>query len=137
MTPSPEAIRSRLLADPNTPKLAEQLGVPLEKYVQQVVHFVQNPQEEPQLLVVEDEDLRAMGHEPPEIESLDHLLDEAVAVADLMERTDFTPAKKPLVSLTGLPETPVATPSAPARTDTSSDLDAQLRRGRFSSNQGK
>jgi hypothetical protein len=137
MTPSPEAIRSRLLQDPNTPKLAEQLGVPLEEYVQQVMYFVQNPHEEPQLLVVEDEDLRAMGHEPPSAEALDRILDEAVALADLTERTDFTPAKKPLVSLTGLPENPAPTASAPARSETSSELEAQLRRGRFSSHQGK
>ncbi|MFY0577335.1 hypothetical protein ACN28S_26140 [Cystobacter fuscus] len=137
MTPSPEALRSRLLKDPNTPKLAEQLGVPLEEYVKQVMHFVQNPHEEPQLLVVGDEDLRAMGHEPPSAEALSRILDEAVALAGLTQTTDFTPAKKPLVSLTSPPEPPVPTAPAPARTDTSSDLDAQLRRARFSSHQGK
>jgi hypothetical protein len=85
MTPSPEAIRSRLLEDPNTPKLAEQLGVPLEEYVKQVMHFVQNPHEEPQLLIVNDEDLRAMGYEPPSAETLSRVLDEAVALAGLTE----------------------------------------------------
>jgi hypothetical protein len=102
------------------------------------MHFVQNPHEEPQLLVVEDEDLRAMGYEPSSAEAMNRSLDEAVAVVELTaDRTDFTPAKKPLVSLTGMPESPVPTTPASSRTEASSELDAQLRRGRFSSHQGK
>jgi len=53
-SPSSEALRAQLLKDPYTVKLAEELGVPLDEYVQQVLHFMQHPGEELQIL---DEDV--------------------------------------------------------------------------------
>jgi hypothetical protein len=127
MAPTPESIRSQLLADPDSTQLAEQLGVPLEEYVQQVVHFVTNPQEEPQLLLVEDEDLRGQGLEPPDAEAMARHLEEAVALASASDVTEFTPAEMPSFVLSEAPQAPSDVAPFKVRPELKSELDAQLR----------
>ncbi|KFE69570.1 hypothetical protein [Hyalangium minutum] len=60
-----ENVRAKLLDDPDTQRIARSLDMKLEDYVDLVIHYAQNPDEEPQLLVAEDEDLRAAGYNPP------------------------------------------------------------------------
>jgi hypothetical protein len=100
----PEVIRKKVLSDPNTEQIAKRLGVPLEDYVNQVVHFVLNPNEDPNVYLVEDEDLRQMGYEPPDPEEMGRFVmnaaTEAAAVADATgAKTEFVDAKKEPVKL--------------------------------------
>jgi len=99
---TPEVVRERVLADPNTAKIAKELDIPLEEYVEQVVHFVLNPDAEPQMLVLEDADLIKLGHPPPDAQKMLAFVKEAVAVADAGgASTGFEAAKKRAVSLDG------------------------------------
>jgi hypothetical protein len=100
----PEAIRKKVLADPNTEQIAKNLGVPLEDYVNQVVHFVLHPNEDPNIYIVEDEDLRAMGLEPPNAEEMGRFVMNAATEATAIEeakgsRTEFVEARKDPVRL--------------------------------------
>jgi hypothetical protein len=88
----PAAIRRALLEDPNTAAIAEKLGVPLEEYLQQVIHFAMNPDVEPTLYIVPDKDLRAMGLEPPDPTKMGRFLTESVAVLKAADSTGFTRA---------------------------------------------
>ncbi len=106
---SPEEIRKKVLADPNTAQIAEKLGVSLDEYVNQVVFFVLNPNAEPSLYVVEDEDLRSMGEKPSTEDEVGQYLMEAIAIAKAANTstTEYSEAKKKLVEM---PDTPA--PSA-------------------------
>lgn len=97
----PEVLRKKLLSDPNTAQIAKNLGVPLEAYVNQVLHFVLHPNEEPNLYVVEDEALRKMGYEPPDADAMGQYIVEAATVAQAAgPRTEFVEEKKkPLVAM--------------------------------------
>lgn len=120
----PATLRATLLADPTTKGIAKNLGVPLEDYVEQVLHFAANPQEEPSLYVVEDEDLRQLGYEPPDEEAMGQYLVEAVAVTDAADKTEYTAPKKKLVTLDSAPK---AQPTGKTDTRLKSDLEKQLR----------
>lgn len=65
-----ERIAAKVMADPNTAKIAEQLGVPLEEYVQSVVTFIADPKAEPEFVTISDENLKKMGAPPPSIEEM-------------------------------------------------------------------
>jgi hypothetical protein len=122
----PEVIRKKVLSDPNTAKIAENLGVPLEEYVNQVIHFVLNPNAEPSLYVVEDEDLRAMGYPPPDADAMGQYIIEAATIAQTANpsRTEFTEARKP-------PPVQLETPTAAAKPEQEdSALKAELEKAR-------
>lgn len=105
-SPESEALRKKILADPNTAKIAENLGVPLEDYVNQVLHFALNPKAEPQVYVVEDAALRQMGYEPPDAEAMGKYIVEAAALVEASASpTEFVdgPAKKQPVQLSASP----------------------------------
>lgn len=61
-----EKMKRELMDNAETIGIASQLGIPLEEYVAQVMHFVVNPDAEPQLLLVEDADLKAQGFPVPD-----------------------------------------------------------------------
>lgn len=125
----PQALRQRILDDPNTAKIAEKIGVPLEQYVADVMHFVQNPGADPSVYVVEDEDLRSKGYEPPDADAIGRYLIEAAAVASAADSTEWTdPAGKKLVDMSG----PQAATQAPETTDPAlkDELSKALRAGR-------
>ncbi len=82
----PEALRKRVLEDPYSEQIAQHLGVPLQEYVEQVVHYVLRPREEPSLYIVEDRELRAMGCEPPDPEAMGRFVIEAATLAEVEER---------------------------------------------------
>ena len=91
----PEVLRKRILSDPNTAQIAKNLGVPLETYVNQVLHFVLNPNEEPNVYIVEDEALRKMGYQPPDAEAMGRYIVEAATVAQAASpQTGFEDEKK-------------------------------------------
>jgi len=65
-----ENVRAKLLADPDTRRIARDVGMELEEYVELVLQYLRNPQQEPQLYVAPDEELRAAGYNPPSSEAV-------------------------------------------------------------------
>jgi hypothetical protein len=91
----PEVLRKKILSDPNTAQIAKNLGVPLEDYVNQVLHFVLNPHEEPNLYVVEDAALRGMGYEPPDADAMgQYIIDAATVAQAAAPQSGFVDEKK-------------------------------------------
>jgi len=108
----PAAIRKALLDDPNTRGIAANLGVAVEDYVAQVVHFALHPDQEPSLYIVQDQDLLAAGQAPPDADAMGTYLLEAIGVHAAVEATEYTAPRKELVSLA---QTPAA--QAPEKVD--------------------
>lgn len=58
----PEALRQQLRADEDTAALAKNIGVEIEDYIDQVLFYVQNPEADPEMTVIADEDVeRVIG----------------------------------------------------------------------------
>lgn len=64
-------LRAKILADPNVAKIAAELEMPLDEFVNTVGYYLNNPGVEPAFLVVSDENLRKMGVEPPTAEAIE------------------------------------------------------------------
>lgn len=64
-------LRTKILADPNIAKMAAELEMDLDTFVNTVGYYLNNPGVEPAFLVVSDENLRKMGVEPPSAEALE------------------------------------------------------------------
>lgn len=121
-TKSPEEMRKKLVEDPNTAKIAEQLKMPLEEYITLVMHYATSG-EKPQFFIVKDEDLRKMGHEPPDKAKMEKYVVETVATAMAHNGTAFQGEQKKPVSLGEAAKT--TEPAANA--DLKAQLDAELR----------
>lgn len=52
-------LRAKILSDPNVAKIAKELEMDLEEFVNTVGYYMNNPGTEPAFLVVKDEDLKA------------------------------------------------------------------------------
>ncbi|HYH97153.1 hypothetical protein [Hyalangium sp.] len=83
--PDAKALRKQVLADENTAEIARNLGVSTEEYVTQVVHFLRHTQEEPELYVIDDQALRAIGLERPDPEEMGRFIMEAASLAEAAE----------------------------------------------------
>lgn len=64
-------LKAKILSDPNVAKIAAELGMNLDEFVNTVGYYLNNPGTEPAFLVVSDEDLRKMGVEPPSEEAIE------------------------------------------------------------------
>ncbi|PTL81157.1 hypothetical protein [Vitiosangium sp. GDMCC 1.1324] len=64
-------LRAKILADPNVMKIAAELEMSLDEFVNTVGYYMNNPGVEPAFLVVSDENLRKMGVEPPTAEAIE------------------------------------------------------------------
>ncbi len=69
--PISPALRAQILADPNVAKIAAELEMSLDEFVNTVGYYMNNPGVEPAFLVVSDENLRKMGVEPPSAEAIE------------------------------------------------------------------
>ena len=65
-----EQVRAELLADSDTQRIAQAVGMELEAYVELVLDYARNPDKQPVLAVASDEELRANGYEPPSAEDV-------------------------------------------------------------------
>lgn len=54
---SPE-LKAKILSDPNVAKIAAELEMPLDEFVNQIGYYMNNPGVEPAFLVVSDENLK-------------------------------------------------------------------------------
>lgn len=64
-------LRAKILSDPNVEKIAAELEMSVEEFVNTVGYYMNNPGVEPSFLVVSDENLRKMGVEPPTAEAIE------------------------------------------------------------------
>jgi hypothetical protein len=64
-------LRAKILADPNVAKIAAELEMSVDEFVNTVGYYMNNPGVEPAFLVVSDENLRKMGVEPPTAEAIE------------------------------------------------------------------
>lgn len=65
-------LKAKILADPNVAKIAAELEVPLEEFVNQIGYYMNNPGVEPAFLVVPDDKLKSeLGVTAPTQEQLE------------------------------------------------------------------
>jgi hypothetical protein len=64
-------LRAKILADPNVAKIAAELEMEIEEFVNTIGYYMNNPGVEPGFLVVSDENLRKLGVEPPTAEAIE------------------------------------------------------------------
>jgi hypothetical protein len=64
-------LRKKILADPNVAKIAAELKMDLEEFVNTVGYYLNNPGVEPAFLVVSDENLKKMGVNVPTPEAIE------------------------------------------------------------------
>lgn len=126
--PDPEALRKKLLDDPTTEQIAKEIGVSLEEYIEQVLHFAMNPEAVPDLYLVEDEDLRRMGYEPHTADEIGRYILNYVEVATATEKTDFSDAEKKRLDLGGGPSR--AEPELPKSEELQGEAEKIARIGR-------
>lgn len=100
MPKDPAAIRAKILADPNIATIAEKLHVEnMEEFIDKIVHYAMNPSAEPQLYVVEDEDLIKAGFTPPNGAEIEAYMNQAIATFGAHELTAFDQAKQQKVAM--------------------------------------
>ncbi len=63
--------RAKILSDPNVAKMAAELEMSVDEFVNTVGYYLNNPGVEPAFLVVSDENLKKMGVEAPTPEALE------------------------------------------------------------------
>lgn len=121
---NPLEIRKKVLADPNTAQIAEKLGVPLEEYVEGVVHFAMNPQELPEYVGVTDEVLKEKFGLPPTPKDAEiiAIFDREVEFATVAEKTDYRDPKQKLVDLPEAPSAETRTEDAKLKEDLQKQL---------------
>lgn len=96
-----EEVRAKILADPNTARIAATVGMSLEQYVNEVLKYALNPGLEPSLLVMSDEDLERLGAPPPpRQEEIQKFVSHWIEVASAAEKTDYTDSKVNPLELT-------------------------------------
>jgi hypothetical protein len=91
-----EVVRAELLKDADTKRIAKAVGMELEAYVELVLQYAQDKDKEPVLNVVEDEELRANGFNPPTAEQAAQVLIAAakgeLGVNQEFQKSDFQAA---------------------------------------------
>ncbi|HEX8822326.1 MAG TPA: hypothetical protein VF794_20540 [Archangium sp.] len=118
-------LRAKILADPNMAKMAAELEMDLEEFVNTVGYYMNNPGVEPAFLVVSDENLRKMGVEPPTAEALEANVRASVeAIKAGQSPSGFEDARKRTVDL--------ASQGGEAVKTTDSGLDDAVKKARTS-----
>lgn len=64
-------LRAKILSDPNVAKIAAELEMDLDEFVNTVGYYLNNPGTEPAFMVVSDENLKKMGVTPPTAEAIE------------------------------------------------------------------
>lgn len=124
---TPEAIRAALLADPNTAAVAETIGVDVDAYIEQIIHFAMNPSAEPNVGIMTVEEMKAQGITPPasDAEIGQYLIDLASVTKASGNSNEFADQKEQIVALgkTSNDPQPVETTDQKLK----EELDKQLR----------
>src|SRR5687767_12648342 len=104
------AMKAKLIADPNTKKIAESVKLPLEQYIELVMKYAANPNIDPTVYVAEDEDLKAAGFEPVDFEKLVNYVVEHSEAQEISTKSKFADPNSARERVTGkIPVPPPAT----------------------------
>lgn len=118
-------LRAKILSDPNVAKIAAELEMDLEEFVNTVGYYMNNPGVEPAFAVVSDENLRKMGVEPPSEEAIEANVRASVeAIKAGQMPSGYEAPRKKTVDLPAQGGTPVSAKSDP-------DLEDTVRKMRF------
>jgi hypothetical protein len=122
---SPE-LRAKILSDPNVAKIAAELEMPLEEFVNQVGYWMNNPGAEPAFLVVPDDKLKSeLGVTAPTQEQLEANVKATVeAIKVGQSPSGFDQAKKQAVALPNTGGEQLTAKSDP-------DLEDTIKKARF------
>lgn len=111
-------LRAKILADPNIAKMAAELEMDLDTFVNTVGYYMNNPGVEPAFLVVSDENLRKMGVEPPSAEALEANVRASVeAIKAGQAPSGFDEPRKKTVEMSGQGGEPVRIKPDPSLED--------------------
>ena len=125
--------KRKVIEDPNTRKIAENLGLPFDEYVALVMKFVENPNMEPILTVVPDDVLRSQGFKPPTRKEVTDKVTEYVENRLITEKSKFADPNSQRERVDGA--IPVPPPAQAAkeeiRKDLKEELDREVSSGRF------
>jgi hypothetical protein len=111
--------RAKILLDPNIAKMAAELEMPLDQFVNTVGYYLNNPGVEPAFLVVSDENLKKMGVTAPTNEQLEANVRATVeAIKAGQAPSGFEQAKKKSVDLPTSGGQPLTGASDPDLEDT-------------------
>lgn len=111
--------RAKILADPNVAKMAAELEMPVEEFVNTIGYYLNNPGTEPAFLVVSDENLKKMGVDAPSPEALEASVRASVeAIKAGQSPSGFDAAKKKAVDLSSAGGKAVEAPTDPDLEDT-------------------
>ena len=92
--------REKILADPNVAKMAAELEMPLDEFVNTIGYYLNNPGVEPSFLVVSDENLKKMGVQAPSAEAIEANVRASVeAIKAGQSPSGFEDTKKKAVEL--------------------------------------
>ncbi len=101
-------LRAKILADPNIAKMAAELEMDLDTFVNTVGYYMNNPGVEPAFLVVSDENLRKLGVEPPSAEAIEANVRASVeAIKAGQSPSGFDEPRKKAVEMSSLGGEPV------------------------------
>ena len=122
---SPE-LRAKILADPNVEKMAAELGMSVDEFVNYIGYYLNNPDAEPAFLVVSDENLRKMGVEPPSAEAIEANVRATVETIKAgLSPSGFDAARKSAVNL------PSSGGEVPATGSSDPGLEDAVKKGRI------
>ena len=131
--PTPEqliALRAKVIADPNTRKIAESCEVPFEDYVEQVMMYLANPNLEPQINLMSDADLKAAGVPVPDMNEVAAFIGEYTAAREITTRSKFADPNSQRERVTG--SIPMEPPATAKEEEVKGELKADLERERAS-----
>jgi hypothetical protein len=119
--PSDDDLRAKIRAVPETAKIATSIGIPLEEYIDMVLHFTKNPTAEPVLDVMDDEEAASKGMpSAADLErTLGQMLDGTISLEEEHERSHyagFDDAERTNSGVTGSRSKPLHEPAPPLPT---------------------
>lgn len=118
-------LRAKILADPNVAKMAAELEMSVDEFVNTVGYYLNNPGTEPAFLVVSDENLKKMGVDAPTNEQLEaSVRASVVAIQAGQGPSGFDAAKKKDVELSSAGGKALEAPSDP-------DLEETVKKARI------
>lgn len=127
-----EAMKKRLIADPNTAELAKTLKMGFDEYVALVMKYASNPKIEPQLMIYDDAALKEAGFPPPDLKEVERFLQEYVDAAEISTKSKFADPNSQREKVSGAGALPSAPPATAKPEEVREDLKADLERARNS-----
>lgn len=118
-------LRAKILSDPNVAKIAAELEMELDEFVNTIGYYMNNPGTEPAFLVVPDDELRKLGVEPPSMEAIEANVRASVeAIKAGQAPSGFEPPRKNTLEMPSSGGEQVKAPVDP-------DLEETVKKARF------